>query len=64
MKHRISGILPHVCVICALAALTLCIVDNINTQMGFLVSAPGRAILFAANALSLLLGVRCILHKE
>ena len=64
MKQRLWAVLPHLCVICALAALTLCVVDNINTQMGFLTSAPGRSILLGANVLALLLGVRCILHKE
>lgn len=58
MKRTLLSALPHVCIALSLAALTVCVVDGINTQMGFLASTWGRVLLICASACSLLLAVR------
>ncbi len=64
MKKALLGILPHMCAVFSLAALTLCIVDGVNSQMGFVSSSYGRCILLLANAFSVLLTACILLRRD
>lgn len=63
MRNRFCTLLAHGCAVLALAALVITVADSVNSQMGFLYSTPGRAILIAANAFALALGVLGILKE-
>lgn len=61
MKRRLYALLPHGCIVLSLTALVITVADGINSKMGFLISTPGRAILLAANTLTL---VFCLLYAR
>ena len=64
MKKWFRALLPHGCMILSLTALVITVSDGVNSKMGFLCSAPGRAILIAANALALTLGLLSALQRR